>query len=684
MLRRITLALSAGVFFAGCFTGIGTSSAMAQDSHAFVNTLMPEPAHLSVQSGDLPLTTSFTATTDSFHDARLDNAIDRMLLELEDHTGLQIARTASVAKTATLLITVDGPGEAIQGIDENETYTLDVTSTGAHLKAATDVGAMHGLQTFLQLVQTDGSSYFLPAVSIQDSPRFRWRGLMIDCSRHFEPIPVIKRTLDGMAAVKLNVFHWHLSDDQGFRIQSKVFPKLTEMGSDGEFYTQDQAREIVAYARARGIRVIPEFDIPGHAQSWLVGYPDLASGPGPYQVEREYGIFDPVMDPTRDSTYKFLDKFIGEMATIFPDAYMHIGGDENNGVQWKNNPRIQEFMKQHNIHGTAGLQTYFNQRLMPILKKHGKRMVGWDEIFAPGLSQDAVIQSWRGFKSLAASAKAGYDGILSAGYYLDQIQSAEQHYLVDPIPANSDLTPAEQARILGGEACMWGEHVSPRSIDSRIWPRTAAIAERLWSPQSVNNVDDMYRRLWVENLRLEALGLTQMSNEGVALRQLAGTSAIEPLRTLASVLQPVGFSERYELQHTTQLTPMDHLIDAVPPDPPSRHGMEVLVRDYLANHDAKTGEKLEGIFDHWIAAGPQALALMQKAPLLNNAEPRAQQLVELGTMGQQALKYIANHQSAPAGWAQTKLELIKQAEKPDGKVRFTVLDPMRELVKAAQ
>lgn len=657
---------------------------MAQNPHAFVNTLMPEPAHLSVGSGYLPLTTSFTAATDSFHNDRLDNAIDRMLLELENHTGLQIARTPSEAKAATLLITVDGPGEAVQSVDENESYTLDVTPAGAHLKAATVVGAMRGLQTFLQLVQTDGSSFFLPAVSIQDSPRFPWRGLMIDCSRHFEPIPVIKRELDGMAAVKLNVFHWHLSDDQGFRIQSMVFPKLTGMGSDGKFYTQAQAREIVAYARARGIRVVPEFDMPGHSQSWFVGYPKLASGPGPYQIEHHYGVFDPVMDPTRKSTYVFLDKFIGEMATIFPDPYMHIGGDENNGVQWKNNPRIQQFMQEHNLHGTAALQTYFNQKLMKILKKHGKRMVGWDEIFAPGLSKDAVIQSWRGFKSLAASAKQGYDGILSAGYYLDQIQSAGQHYMVDPIPANSDLTPAEKERILGGEACMWGEHVTPLTIDSRIWPRTAAIAERLWSPQSVNNVDDMYRRLWVEDLRLESLGLTQISYKDVALRQLAGTMAIGPLRILTSVLQPVGFSERYALQHTTQLTPMDHLIDAVPPDPPSRHGMEVLVRKYLANHDPETGAKLQSIFARWIAAGPQALAIMQKAPLLNAAEPRAEQLVELGTMGQQALNFIANHEAAPAGWAQAKLTLIDEAEKPDGMVRFTVLGPMRALVKAAQ
>ena len=236
---------------------------------------------------------------------------------------------------------------------------------------------------------------------------------MIDVSRHFQPVEVIKRTLDGMAAVKLNVFHWHLSDDQGFRIESKAFPKLTGMGSDGLFYTQDQAREVIAYARERGIRVVPEFDIPGHALSWMVGYPELASGTGPdyggpYQVERQYGIFDPVMDPTRESTYKFLDLFIGEMAEIFPDPFMHVGGDENNGVQWKANPRIQEFMKDARFEGHRGAADLFQPAAAPDLKKHGKTMVGWDEIFAPGLSKDAVIQSWRGFDSLAATAKAGY------------------------------------------------------------------------------------------------------------------------------------------------------------------------------------------------------------------------------------------------------------------------------------
>ncbi|MBB6143463.1 hexosaminidase [Silvibacterium bohemicum] len=679
----------ATAFLFGTLLGTG---AMAQSSSPqFVNTLMPQPAHLSVQSGTLELTTQFTASEDKFHDARLDGAVARLLKRVENQTGLQIA-TAPASGSATLTVTVDGAGEVIQSDDENESYSLDVTASGAHLQAATVVGAIHGLETFYQLIQPQGAGFILPAVSIQDSPRFRWRGLMIDSSRHFQPIEVIRRTIDGMAAVKMNVFHWHLSDDQGFRVESKVFPKLTELGSDGDFYTQDQVRAIVAYARDRGIRVVPEFDIPGHALSWLVGYPDLASGvgsdgkgnnQGPYAISRIYGIFDPVLDPTRENTYKFLDKFLGEMADLFPDPYMHIGGDENNGVQWKNNPRIQEFMKAHNLADTAALQTYFNHKLLPILQKHGKKMIGWDEIFAPGLDKEAVIQSWRGFDSLAASAKAGYSGILSAGYYLDHINSAEEHYLVDPLPAGSDLTPEQSAHILGGEACMWSEHISPRSVDSRIWPRTAAIAERLWSPQNLRDVDDMYRRLWVESVRLEDFGLLHLAAEDMGLRKLAGTQEITPLKTLAGVLQPVGFSERYQLQHTSQLTPMDHLIDAVRPDPPSRYQVKITVAEYLKDPAGATAARaqLAAWFQQWVDAAPKAQQLMA-APLLESAAARAQQLGDLGATGLQALDYLDKKQNAPADWKQSKLALIEEAKKPVGLVRFTVLDPLQELVNA--
>lgn len=654
----------------------------------FNNTLMPQPSKLTVEQGGFVITSSFTVASPQFHDERLDSGIIRMLHRLEYQTGVPIGKDIKKdAANTALVVNVKGAGEAVQSVDENESYTLNVTAGGAKIDANTVVGALRGMETLLQLVQADHAAYFLPAVSIEDTPRFRWRGLLIDVGRHFEPVSVIERTLDGMAAVKLNVFHWHLTEDQGFRIESKLYPKLTGMGSDGLYYTQEQAKEVVAYARARGIRVVPEFDMPGHSVSWFVGYPEISSGPGPYQIRREFGVSDEAMDPTRDSTYKFLDGFVGEMATIFPDPYMHIGGDESNGVQWKGNARIVEFMQKHDMKDTAALQAYFNQHLLKILEKHHKYMIGWDEVLNPGLPKDVVVQSWRGTDSLAAGAKQGYQGILSAPYYLDAMKSAEQHYLADPVPSNSDLTAEQRSLILGGEVCMWGEQLYERTIDSRIWPRTAAIAERFWSSENVRDVNDMYRRLDVMSVRMEAFGLTHLTNEDVGLRALTGSSDIDALRVFASVLEPVSFHERYEGQHTSQLTPLDRLVDAVRPDPPSRHQMEVLAHVFLENPSQHEAERhqLQVVFAAWAAAAPEVQKQVAASPLLAaDATTRALQFAQLADVGSQALAHLGDGSSAQAGWKQNSLAALDAAQKPEGLLRFTVFEPLRALVSAVQ
>jgi hexosaminidase len=487
-----------------------------------------------------------------------------------------------------------------------------------------------------------------------------------------------------MAAVKLNVFHWHLTEDQGFRIESKVFPRLTGMGSDGLFYTQDQAREIVAYARERGIRVVPEFEMPGHSAAWLIAYPELASGRAPSSIRREFGVSDFALDPTREETYQFIQRFLGEMAGIFPDPYVHIGGDEADSPEWKTDPRIQAFMREHQLKDSAALQAHFNQRVLKILNGLHKHLVGWDEILNPALATDIVIQSWRGAKSLTDAAKLGYQGILSQPYYLDGMKSAKDHYLSDPLPSSADLTPEQRKFVLGGEVCMWGEHLDALSIDSRIWPRSVAIAERFWSPESVNDVDDMYRRLAIESIRLEALGLTHLSHEDSAVRKLAGTEDIDALRVFASVLEPVSFSERYQQQHTSQLTPLDNLVDAIRPDPPSRHDTNRLTHQFLrapvSSEEARAA--LEKGFESWIAVAPAIEARLAASPLLAQAQLRAQQLPQLATAGVEALTYLSKGTKAPTGWKQRNLALIEAAKKPQALVRFTFLPPLEELVNA--
>src|SRR6266481_5919723 len=464
--------------------------------------LMPWPANLQTGGGSLRIDSSFSAALTGHTEARLDRAAQRFLRQLSRQTAIPLSARASAKPT--LSVHTDHASKEVQELGEDESYALSITADGAQIDAPTPLGAMHGLQTFLQLVEVSPNGFAAPAVTIQDKPRFPWRGLMIDVARHFIPLDVLKRNIDGMEAVKMNVFHWHLSENQGFRVESKKFPKLQTMGSDGLYYTQDEIRDLIAYAHDRGIRVLPEFDTPGHSGSWFVGYPELASNPGPYTLDP--GGIDSVTDPTQEATYKFLDKFIAEMAQLFPDAYFHIGGDEVNGQRWDANPKIQAFIRAHGMKNNQDLQAYFNQRLQKILSKHHKIMMGWDEVLHPDLPKTVVIQSWRGQESLATAARQGYSGLLSFGYYLDLMWPASRHYAVDPMSgAAASLNQEERSRILGGEACMWSEWVTPENIDSRIWPRNAAIAERLWSPQEIKDVNSMYARLGEESWRLESL-----------------------------------------------------------------------------------------------------------------------------------------------------------------------------------
>jgi hexosaminidase len=657
----------------------------AQSSAAgdgFVNTLMPLPASLTAKAGSLRIDTSFSYAIQGNSGARLSQGAVRFLSRLEMRTGVQLARSAA-GSNATLAIDVaSATSSAVPSLDQDESYTLDIDSSRIALHAKTDIGALRGLETLLQLAQPAGTDFIFPAVHIEDAPRFPWRGLMLDSGRHFLPLEVIYRTLDGMAAVKLNVLHWHLTEDQGFRVESHVFPKLHGLGSNGLYYTQQQVRDVIAYASARGIRVVPEFDMPGHSTSWLVGYPSLGSAPGPYSVQTTFGIHDAALDPTRESTYKFLDAFLGEMAHLFPDAYMHIGGDESNGKQWAANPHIQAFMRAHSLKTSQQLQAWFNTRVEKILAKYHKRMVGWDEILSPDLPRDAVIQNWHGTEFLIDAAKQGHNGIYSHAYYIDHMYTAADVFLADPIPAGSDLTPEQTKLILGGEACMWGEHISPLTIDSRIWPRAAVVAERFWSPAAGRDVDDMYRRLAVESIRLDAAGLTHLSYPERALRQLAGTQDDGALALFASTLQPVDFGERYREQHTTQLTPIDQLVDAVRPDPPLRHELELLVNAAL-NGDKSAINQLQSIFRYWVYAAPALESLSMHDPLLHQESERISQWPKLGQIGVDALTYLANGSAPPAGWQAEQTAVLQEASKPQELVNFAVLPPLQKLVDAA-
>jgi hexosaminidase len=640
------------------------------------------PSSVQVGTGPLLIEQSFSVAVTGFHDASLDREVQRFVGQLSRQTGIPF-RPKSAAPT--LQVHADHGREAVQKIGEDESYDLTVADSGAKLNATNPLGILHGMQTFLQLVHITASGFAVPAVTIKDQPRFPWRGMLIDVSRHFIPLEVLQRNLDGMAAVKMNVLHWHLSDDQGFRVESKKFPKLHAMGSDGQYYTQNEIRDFIAYAHDRGIRVIPEFDIPGHSRSWFLGYPELSSGPGPYTLEG--GGIAPIMDPTQEATYKLLDKFIAEMAKLFPDAYFHIGGDEVDGKQWDANPKIQAFIHAHGMKNNQDLQAYFNQRLQKIVAKNHKTMVGWDEILHPDLPKTIVVQSWRGQQSLAAAAKQGYSGLLSFGYYLDLMWPAARHYAVDPMSdAAATLSPEEKGRILGGESCMWAEWVTPENVDSHIWPRNAVVAERLWSPQDVSDVHSMYTRLNAVSLYLEGTGLTHRSARMHMLQRMAGTADISALGVLADVVEPVKDYDRWDDSKgpIDFHAPLTRMIDAASPESDAARHFHDLVETFIqsAYKDQAAEAEIRAWLTSWRDNDAKLHAVLDQSLLLREDAPLSVDLSALGTAGLESLDYLDKSQPSPDSWRTQTMARIEEAKKPKAGLLLVPVAPVQQLVEA--
>ncbi len=418
----------------------------AQPVPAWKN-LMPQPQELHLQKGQFVVDSLIRVAIPDHASRRVQIAATKFIRRLTNRSGLFVKYGFPVSikevPQANIVVYYNRPGKL--QLHEDESYQLMITSDKIKIKAETDLGVVYAFETLLQLLDNDKDTYFFQNLSITDKPAFTWRGLMIDVARHFQPIAVIKRNLDAMLVAKLNTFHWHLSDDQGFRIAIKAYPQLTQKASDGQFYTQAQIKDVVQYAADRGIRVIPEIDVPGHATALLTAFPEIASQKKQYHLQRNAGIFDPTLDPSNPQTYVVLDQIFKELAGLFPFAYIHIGGDENRGRQWDANPDIQAFMQQKGFTTNHQLQTYFNIKLEKILHKYHKKLMGWEEIRTPQMPKTALIHVWRGRAgvSLVKTIKAGYDAVLSNGFYIDLMLPASRHYQTQLYPLQTPLSEAE-------------------------------------------------------------------------------------------------------------------------------------------------------------------------------------------------------------------------------------------------
>ena len=679
-MRRWTtgLAIGWGLWLA-VFAG---REARAQTPHQ----LMPVPAEMRWGKGRLNLKTPLKLQLSTTADPAVDAAARRLLARLQG--------AAAPATGPVLQIRYGRTGRPEQ-FDE-ERYSLRVTPMGVSIDAPTSLGVLRALATLEQLVVTEKRQRYLPEVDIQDQPRFAWRGLLIDAARHFLPVPVIKRNLDGMAAVKLNVLHWHLTDDQGFRVESKVLPRLHQIGGADGYYTQAEVQEVLAYAAARGIRVLPEFDVPSHTTSWIAAYPRLASNDSIYGVYRSFRTSNIAIDPTRETTYALLDSLFTEMTALFPDPYFHIGGDENDGRQWRRSPRISAFMRERGMVKADGktvdkhlLTTYFNRRVLALLQKRGKIMVGWDEILGPDLPKEIVIQSWRGKKWLVDAVKQGHPALLSEGYYLDLNYSAAAHYLPDPLPAGTLLTPAQQKLVLGGEAAMWTEFADSVLVDARIWPRAAAVAERLWSPQAATqDVADMYRRLNAVAVKLEALGLRHRRAPQQLLGQMAGPANLPALRTLAEVIEPVKeYKRHFQGMIYTPQTPLNRLVDAAPAESEVARRFGVLVDSVVGAAAApprpvvpvRQLAALRAQLLLWQANDARLQLLLVLNPALREYGPLSVQLAAVATLLLERLTQLQGGQTPSAAWLATARTTLNAAQAPAGQAELAVVRAARKL-----
>jgi len=631
--------------------------------------LMPFPKNIKLNKGKLIIKNDFNFKIMPYKNRRIEFSIKDFMNFLSKRTGIDF-----YFKDKKTDFIISYKKEIKLNFKMDESYNLDIRNNSIILKANTDIGIIRGIQTLKQLLTNDNNNFYFPNISIKDEPRFYWRGILIDTSRHFIPIEVLKRNLNAMAFVKMNVLHIHLTDDQGFRIESKTYPLLHKKSSDGYYYTQNEIKDLIKYANLLGIRIVPEFDIPAHTASWIFAYPYLGSSEKTLKMIRTYGVQNPVMDPSKKQVYKFLKKFFKEMTKLFPDEYIHIGGDEVNGVEWKNSERIKKFMQKKNLENLEDLQQYFNKKIYKILKKYGKKIVGWDEIYRKGLNKEFVIQSWRGKNFLFNAAKNRYYTILSNGYYIDLFQPSQYHYNNEPLPEFIKLKENEKAYVLGGEATMWAELVSKENIDLRIWPRSIAIAERFWSPKYIKDVDFMYKRMKRVKLLIEECGITHIKNRDMMLRRLIGDTKIDNLKILTKVVSPLKFYNRHKSKIYSFYSPLSRFVDCVEIDSEVSREFNQIVDKFLILNDKESERKIRYYLNLWKNNHKDIKVIIKSNPLLKEIEPLSFYLSKLSEL---AIKSLDNKLDFKTNHIE---KLIADSKNPYAELRLRVIDSLEKLI----
>jgi hexosaminidase len=537
LIRAFGLLLTAGVLLSGCANR--TTPTPTSTARADVLPLIPAPVEAKRGEGHFQITTE-TVVSIAQNDAAARDAAAYLIRLLRDTNNLTLAvREEAAPSPASIRLQLDAQSPVTQA----EGYALDVDAQGMRIRARDDAGLFYGAISAWQLASADAGRGIadrgpieIPAVTIRDWPRFGWRGQLLDVARHFHDVDTVKHVIDAMAQHKLNVLHLHLTDDQGWRIEIKRYPKLTEIGAwrtppgagrhgtpqrYGGFYTQEQIRELVAYAAARHITILPEIDMPGHAQAAVAAYPEEVGVTGERPpVSVDWGV-NPYLFDTDERSLKFIEGVLDEVLELFPSPFIHIGGDEAVKDQWEASPTIRAQMRQLGVKDAHAMQGWFNEQLAKYLTSKGRRLIGWDEILEGGLPESASVMSWRGVEGAVAAAKLGHDVVLApAGWmYLDNLQTDRSDepngrlavlplsrvYELDPVPAG--LTAEQAKHVLGAQGALWSEYIPSRHhVDHALFPRLSAVAEVAWSPMAARDWDSFLARLPAQLQRYRALG----------------------------------------------------------------------------------------------------------------------------------------------------------------------------------
>lgn len=534
---------------------------IAASGFAAVPAIIPAPQKMELGKGSFLLTAKTRIVTDAASRQTGEVLAARLAQAAGSAFSVNPEGAAGAAITNTMLLTTT---DAIADLGA-EGYELSASPDAVVIRAPGQAGLFYGVQTLLQLLPPEifssnvvrGKEWEIPAVRIEDRPRFQWRGLMLDVSRHFFTVGEVERLLDEMALHKLNTFHWHLTDDQGWRIEIKKYPKLVQIGAwrpgtgfglspqastaydtngrYGGFYTHDDIRQVVKYAAARHITIVPEIEMPGHASAALAAYPEFSCTGGPFEPGMTGGVFHGIYCAGNDATFKFLDDVLAEVAPLFPGKYIHIGGDEVPKNTWKDCPKCQARIRAEGLKNEEELQSYFIRRVEKLVKAHGHVLIGWSEILQGGLAENAAVMDWIG--GGAQAARSGHDAVMTpTSYcYLDSFQSTnrvnepraiggftplKKVYSFEPIPVG--LAPEFQPHILGAQANVWTEYIPNFShAEYMIFPRACALAEVMWSPKEARDWEDFTRRLATHEQRLAQLGVNFRRNNGLNAAQKA-------------------------------------------------------------------------------------------------------------------------------------------------------------------